>query len=218
MKAAAIGVRAHSGWGALVVVSGNPGSIEVIDRRRIAVADLNLAGANQPYHFAQKYALPEAERYLAHCATASERLALEALNDIVRELRRREYLAMGCAILLASGRPLPFLSNILASHSLIHAAEGEFFRRAFGNASERLGIQVAGIPERELDGRAEAVFGSRTIQLRQEIAAVGRSLGPPWTTDQKTACLAALLVLASEQEQGRRDRRVRCAAHPPVPH
>lgn len=200
MKRAAIGVRAHSGWGALVVVSGNPSNVEVIDRRRIAITDPNMTGANQPYHFAQKQTLPDAERYLAGCATASERLALEAIGDVVKELRCREYVVVSCAILLASGRALPSLSKILASHALIHAAEGEFFRRAFWIASERLEIPVTGIPERELDGRAEALFSSRTIQLRREIASLGRSLGPPWTTDQKTASLAALLVLASEQE------------------
>jgi hypothetical protein len=203
MKRAAIGIRAHSGWGALVVVSGSPATVDVIDRKRIAVTDPNIAGANQPYHFAQGQRLPEAERYLADCAAASERLALEALGEIVKELQRREYVAVSCAILLASGRSLPSLSQILASHSLIHAAEGEFFRRAFWKASERLKIQVTGIRERELDGRAEAVFGSRTIRLRREIGAQGASLGPPWTTDQKTASLAALLVLASERMHGR---------------
>jgi len=170
MKRAAIGIRAHSGWGALVVVSGSPSTVDVIERRRTAITDPNIRGANQPYHFAQGQKLPEAERYLADCAAVSERLALAALGEIVKELRRREYVAVGCAILLASGRSLPSLSQILASHSLIHAAEGEFFRRAFWKASERLEIQVTGIPERQLDGRAEAVFGSGTIQLRREIA------------------------------------------------
>ena len=197
MKRAAIGIRAHSGWGALVVVSASPAPVDVIDRRRIAVTDPNMAGANQPYHFAQGQKLPEAESYLADCAAVSERLALAALHEIVKELRRRECVVVGCAILLASGRTLPSLSQILASHSLIHTAEGEFFRRALWKASERLELQVTGIRERELDGRAEAVFGSGTIQLRREIATLGASLGPPWTTDQKTATLAALLVLAS---------------------
>lgn len=203
MKRAAIGIRAHSGWGALVVVSGSPSTVDVIDRRRIAITGPNIAGANQPYHFAQGQKLPEAERYLADCAAVSERLAFEALGEIVKELKRREYVAVSCAILLASGRSLPSLSQILASHALIHAAEGEFFRRAFWKASERLEIQVTGIREQDLDGRAETVFGSGTIQLRREIATLGRSLGPPWTTDQKAACLAALLVLASEQKQSR---------------
>jgi hypothetical protein len=34
--------------------------------------------------------------------------------------------------------------------------------------------------------------------LRSEIAGLGSSLGPPWTADQKNACLAAMLVLRNE--------------------
>src|SRR6267143_6650973 len=112
MKRAAIGIRAHSGWGALVVVSGSPSTVDVIDRRRIAITDPNIAGASQPYHFAQGQKLPKAERYLADCAAVSERLAFEALGEIVKELKRRDYVAVGCAILLASGRSLPSLSQI----------------------------------------------------------------------------------------------------------
>lgn len=203
MKRAAIGIRAHSGWGAVVAVSGGVAGFEVIQRRRIAITGAAFKGSNQPYHFAQGLKLSEAEAYLADCAAASERLALEALGALVEDLRRREYAAACCAILLASGRLLPSLSEILASHPLIHTAEGEFFRTAFRKASERLGIPVTGIRERELPGRAGDVFGSDTFQLQKQLAAAGRSLGPPWTTDQKTASLAALIVLANERRQSR---------------
>jgi hypothetical protein len=196
MKRASIGIRAHSGWGAAVTVSRSSGSIEVIDRRRIAITEPNVAGANQPYHFAQGKKLAEAEAYLADCAAVSERLAAEGLVEMVEELRRREYAVGSCAILRASGRPLPSLAQILVSHPLIHTAEGEFFREAFRKACGRLEIQVTGIRERDLDARAEAAFGSRAAQVQSEIAALGKSVGPPWTTDQKTASLAALLVLS----------------------
>jgi hypothetical protein len=186
MKQAAIGIRAHSGWGAVVVVSASGGTIDVIDRRRIAITDPNIAGANQPYHFAQGQELPDAEAYLADCAALSKRLALQGLGEVVDELRRREYVPVGCAILLASGRPLPSLSKILDAHPLIHTAEGEFFRQAFWKACDHLEIPVTGIRERDLDGQTE---------FRDRIAALGKSVGPPWTADQKIASLAAWLVL-----------------------
>src|SRR5947208_2598466 len=53
MKRAAIGIRAHSGWGALVAISGSPGSLRIIDRRRVIVADDAIAGSKQPYHFSE---------------------------------------------------------------------------------------------------------------------------------------------------------------------
>ncbi len=198
MQRAAIGIRPHSGWGALVVVAGNPGAIQVLDRRRIAIAP-NLKGANQPFHFVKDRSLPAAERYLAECAAASEQLALEALRETIEEARRRRKIVASCAILLAAGRNLPPLSKILASHPLIHTAEGEFFRQSFRSAGERLNLPVTGIRERDLDPRAQAVFGADTDSVKREIAGLGSSLGPPWTTDQKSACLAALLVLADSK-------------------
>ena len=197
MKPAALGIRAHSGWGALVAVCLNP--VNVVARQRITIAGPDCAGANQPYHFAKGQSLPKAEQYLAEYAGVSERLAFAALGGVVEELNQHGYLAVGCAILQAAGRPLPALEQILASHSLIHTAEGEFFRRAFWKAAERRQIRVTGIRERDLAERAEEVFGSRAIELQRAIAAQGKALGPPWTTDQKTASFAALLILAAEK-------------------
>lgn len=196
MESAAFGIRAHSGWAALVALSHNPSNLQVLDRRRIVTVDPDMAGGSQPYHFARGQKLPEAEKHLADCAAVSERLAYVALGSIVKELRDREYAVAGCAVLLASGRPLPALSEVLASHPLIHTAEGEFFRTAFWKAGERLKIPVTGIRERDLPSRAQAVFGSRSSRLLRDIATLGGALGPPWTADQKTASLAACVVLA----------------------
>jgi hypothetical protein len=185
MKGAAIGVRAHSGWAALVAVAGRPGSVQVLDRRRIVIADPKGPGANQPYHFAEKLEFGAAEKHLAGCRVISERLALAAVRDVIRELNGYE--VAGAAILLASGRPLPALPEILASHALIHTAEGEFFRQVVRQACEHLGIGVTGIRERELGGDSA---------LQREIAGLGKIVGPPWTQDQKMAALAAMIVLA----------------------
>jgi hypothetical protein len=199
MKRAAIGVRMHSGWGALVAVSNSAGTMEVIDRRRVAVTTPGTPGANQPYHFAENFELPEAEKFLGNCFAASKRLALTAVRDVVGELRGRQYLVVGSAILLASGRPLPPLPKILASHALIHAAEGEFFREAFSKACEGLDISVTGFRERNLDECVQTTFGKAATRIRQQVSSLGRSLGPPWTKDQKTAALAAFVVLANKQ-------------------
>ena len=153
----------------------------------------------QPYHFAQGQPLPAAERHLAKCAASSERLALEGLREVTDEIGRGDATVAGCAILLASGRPLPALPRILASHPLIHTAEGEIFRQAFWKAAERLEIPVAGFKERDLEQQALNVFGEAAGQARQTIANLGKVAGPPWTADQKNATLAALLLLAGQK-------------------
>src|SRR5260370_42436697 len=102
MKCAAIGVRMHSGWGALVAVSSSAGTVEVIDRRRITITTPGTPGANQPYHFAERLELPEAEKFLGNCFAASKRLALAAGPDIVGEMPGRPYRFVASAVLPAS--------------------------------------------------------------------------------------------------------------------
>jgi len=199
MKRAALGIRMHSGWGVLVAVSGDANSVEVVERRRIITADPRIPGANQPYHYAARLGLPESERYLGNCAAVSERLALAAVGEVVRELDGRQYRIVGSAVLLASGRPLPSLSEILASHALIHTAEGEFFRNSIRKACERLKISVTAIRERELDERAKAAFGNAAIRMQRRTSSLGSSIGAPWTKDHKAAALAASMILASEE-------------------
>src|SRR6266852_910298 len=199
MKCAAIGVRMHSGWGALVAVSNNADTVEVIERQRIVVTIPGTRVGNQPYHFAKSLELAEAEKFLGDSFVASKRLALATVRDVVGELRGRQYLVVGSAVLLASGRPLPPLSKILASHALIHAAEGEFFREAFSKACDGLDLSITGFRERNLDECVRTAFGKAATRMCQQISTLGRSLGPPWTKDQKTAALAALVLLANEQ-------------------
>jgi hypothetical protein len=198
MQRAALGVRMHSGWGMLVAISGDAKSIEIVDRRRIATTDPGTYGARQPYHPAASIGLPKSEKYLADCAAVSERLALAAVAEVVRELDGRHYRIVGSAVLLASGRPLPSLSQILASHPLIHTAEGEFFRDAIRKACERLEIPVTAFRERELDEQVKTVFGNAANRMQRRISNLGSSIGPPWTKDHKAAALAASMILARE--------------------
>lgn len=179
----------HSGWGILVAVTGDTAAIEILDRRRVVVMDSGLPGAKQPYHFAAELPPAEAGEFIATSAAASGRLALAALRDIVDELCQRDYQVAGCGLILASGRALPPLAQILASHPLIHTAEGEFFRDAIRQACGRLDIPVAAIREKDLPERAG-------VQKQDTVYRLGKSLGPPWTTDHKAAALAAWMLLA----------------------
>jgi hypothetical protein len=194
--AAVIGIRVHSGWGALVAVSHKAEAVEIVERRRIEIIDPEVPGAAQPYHFAEKLEIREAQKHIEKCARMAATLALACLRDVVSNLRDRGYSVAGAAILLSSGRTLPALEKILASHPMIHTAEGEFFRRAFRQACEAMKIAVTGIRERELEELFTAAFGAAAPKLQQNIAGLGRSLGPPWTQDQKAAALAAAIVFA----------------------
>lgn len=200
MKRAAIGFRMHSGWGALVAVSHAAGAVEILERRRITVIDPKIPGTKQPYHFSERLEFAEAEKFLAKCFAASAQFAVVAIGECVESLRERKCGVSEAAVLLASGRALPPLANILSSHALIHTAEGEFFREAVWKACQSLELAVTGFRERDLNEAMVAGFGKAATKTLRQVADAGRSIGPPWTTDQKTAAIAALLVLSDKQK------------------
>ena len=196
MKICGIGIRVHSGWGALVAVSGEADAVEVIDRRRIQIIDRSVPGAVQPYHFAKELDLGAGQKHVADSAAASAQLALAAMRQVVDHLRSQNYKIVAAAILLSSGRPLPDFETILASHAMIHSAEGEFFRQAFRQACQGLKIPVTGIRERDLDEHAKAALGKdAALVVKKRIAGLGKAIGPPWTTDEKSAALVAVVAL-----------------------
>ena len=192
---AALGLRAHSGWAALVAVAGTPRSPSVLIRRRIELVDPSVRGAKQPYHEAEGKKLSKAGEIIRRCASDAGKLAGQAFREAVAELGRNGHRVAGCGLLLASGRPLPALEAILASHALIHAADGELFRDALAGASEACGVPVTRVREKELLPRVTADLRISAEDVQNAIRELGRSLGPPWTQDEKYAALAGWLAL-----------------------
>jgi hypothetical protein len=196
----ALGFRAHSGWAALVVLAGPPEAPVVVDRRRIELADAAIEGSKQPYHAAEGRKPREAERLLARCMDRSRALARAGLRAVVEELSARDHRVVGCGVLLGSGRALPAdVHKILASHALIHAAEGEMYRDVLVRAGEQLSLRVTGVRERDVLARAGEATGRPGSELQRRVAEMGRRLGPPWRQDEKLATLVAWVALASDQ-------------------
>jgi hypothetical protein len=180
----------------VVAIAGGLGAEEILLRRRVVIIDSKNAGSVQPYHYVAKKEMSAAEKHLARCASISGNLAFESLIQVSAELQDRGFLLKSAAILLSSARPLPDLEAILASHPLIHTAEGEFFRQAFRSAFEKLKIPVTGIRARDIDDTSAKAFGKAAPAIQKRIDGMGRTLGAPWTKDEKMAALAAAIVLA----------------------
>lgn len=196
MNRVALGFRAHSGWAAVVAVAGSPREPDVIHRGRIEVADRSVKGSVQPYHLARTMKLPDAETFLRRITDATNERATEALRAIVADLASKNHRVAACAIVLASGRPLPPLEATLRSHAMVHTAEGELFRGAIAHAGEKCGLRVSGVKERELLQRASAELRIPAVKLKNRLNAMGRLIGSPWTSDEKNATLVAWLALA----------------------
>ena len=179
-----------------MAVAGTPRRPQILDRRRIEIADRSIPGSVQPYHAAEDLPFERAKDLLERCQAASVRLARKAVGDLVSALSAKGYAVAGCGLLLASGRPLPSLKSVLASHALIHAADGEHFRDAIASAARSHRLPVTRVPERELYTKTASRFRLPAEDLQSRVNEAGKPLGPPWTADQKLAALIAWLVLA----------------------
>jgi hypothetical protein len=190
---AALGLRAHSGWAALVAVGGGPGSPHVLDRRRIEMAD--DPESKQPYHAAEELPLAKARALLDRLLREAQERAASDLGAALADLRAGGYDVVGAVVLTASGRALPGLESVLASHALIHSADGEHFRDALAFAGKQHRLPVARIREKDLAAQAAKTLGRSAAVLQAAVTAWGKPLGPPWTQDQKLSALGAWVGL-----------------------
>jgi hypothetical protein len=199
LKRAALGFRAHSGWAALVALTGTADAPAVILRRRLVIADPGISGSKQPFHAAEPMKFEDAESYIRRCTESTRSLAEAAVRVAVAELSGMGLRVAGSCVLQGSGRPTGDLAKILSAHPLIHTAEGQFFRNAIKHACEAGGLKFSGVKERELVDHAAAVLRMRVAELERRATELGKGIGPPWTQDQKLSAIAAWLVLADRQ-------------------
>jgi hypothetical protein len=196
VQTAALGFRVHSGWAAAVVLCGPVDAPVVVDRRKIQLVKIFSYTFRQPYHTAEKMPRQDATKFIRSIQSEAKGLALSALRSLQTDLVEGDFKIVRGALLLASGRALPTLEQILASHALIHTADGVLFRDSLRAACARFNLPLQGIREKELFATASKAFGIQPAALKRRIAAFGQSLGPPWSQDEKFAALGAWLSLS----------------------
>jgi hypothetical protein len=178
----------------LVALAGPTSSPLLFARRRV---ELSRRTPRQPFHAAEELPFAEAEVLVRRATAEASELAERAVRDALAELEAAERTPVAAGLLVAAGRPLPGLREILASHALIHTAEGELFRDVLRQASRRAGLGVAEVREKELEERAARVLRRPATELRRRLAEWGKLVGSPWTQDEKRAALVAWVALAS---------------------
>jgi hypothetical protein len=201
---AALGFRAHSGWTALVAVSLEKGAPVILARERVHLVETFTYEFRQPYHTGGKMLLGQARDFIERVRNEARRLAHRAIHGLQSDLQKQGIVLKGYGLLLASGKPLPNLEKILASHALIHTADGELFREALLHASARCGLKDFTIKERELVEHAGEAFRLKPDALLRRVTELGRPLGSPWSQDEKFATLIAWLALASKSSLTRK--------------
>jgi len=189
----AFGMKAHSGWAALVVLGESGGDFVVADRRRIELVDDEWA--KQPYHAAEDLKPDAARDVVKRGVEAARRIAVREMRAAVKRERERENEVAACAVLVVDPMPDWSVEEILAVHFRMHKAEGVLFRDALVRSAKVCGLKLVEIPEKMLTPHAESALGTPASSLAKEIARLGKTAGPPWGKDQKDAALAALVAL-----------------------
>jgi hypothetical protein len=195
VKEAALGFRVHSGWAAVVAVGLEKGRPTALARERVHLVETFSYTFRQPYHTAEKMGIEEGRAFISGVRREARRLAQRAIRKLQGELPGQGYKLARCGLLLASGRALPALEKVLASHALIHTADGELFREAILHASGRCGLREFTIKDKELLEVAGRKLRLRPADLLRRATELGRELGAPWSQDEKFAALAGWLAL-----------------------
>lgn len=189
----AFGIKAHSGWAALVVLGAGGGALQIVDRRTMELVEqADASWAKQPYHAAEPLSPSAARDLVARGLAAARRLAVREMQHAITRAREAGHHPIACAVLMGEPMPRWTVEEIVAVHFRMHKAEGALFRDALARAAESCSLELRAIPQKQLDQQPGRLDG-----MRKTVAALGKSAGPPWGKDQKDAALAAMIALGT---------------------
>jgi hypothetical protein len=198
----AFGLKAHSGWSALVVLARTRDGYRVIDRRRIQLLELETASwAAQPYHAAEGLTADEARAIVKRGIESAHRAAVREIRAAVERSRSFQHEITGCAVLVPEPMPDWSTEQILAVHFRMHKAEGVLFPDALARAGDACGLNLIRVPEKRLWAEAEKSLALKNDTLLETVASLGKAAGPPWGKDQKSAALAAMMAFARSRRR-----------------
>lgn len=183
MADVALGLRPHSGWAVLVAVTGPP-DVRLVHRDRLEI--LADGDPKQPWHLAQRNGLSpdEAAALAGRVETGAREAADRALAGVLDAVRAAGHPAVAAAV-IGEPRDVPPAERVLASHMLLHAAEGELYRSVLVDAADAAGLAVHVVAPGSIAVDSHAAL----------LAAMGKAAGPPWRADHKLAVVAALDAL-----------------------
>jgi hypothetical protein len=179
----------------MVVLGGTAADPNLLARSRVSLIDEHDLQSKQPYHAVEFLCVEEATGRLEGYMAVAASMAQAALRAQFEELKERDISLRSVGIVDSSGRKQVSLQSILASHALIHAADGDHFRNALFVAAEQCRLQVRRIPARELEAHAGKCLRMPLDRILDIVNKLGRGKGPPWGADQKKAALLAWTLL-----------------------
>jgi hypothetical protein len=191
----ALGFRVKSGWAAAVVLGGPPSAPTILEARRVELSDPDTPATVQPYHAGVGEAQTN-ERTVARLIRLIERCAERSITELLERHRGSGERVVGAGVV---GTSVTDPASIANPHIRAHALEGRLFRTVVDEALTRCGVKTRFMLEQGLQAEAGRALKKPPAALKGELTAMGRLVGGPWRSDQKSAALAAWLLLAARR-------------------
>lgn len=192
MAGAAVGFRIRSGRAIAVLMAGSDRTPSILDCREVPLADPKVAGSVQPYHAALR------QHRLTHMKAAErlvrvvERATRQSVSRLLAEYRALAPPIRHGALVVGS---LIDPETIANQHMRAHALEGRLFRVVVEEALGAAGVQVFPILERNAYESVGSSLARKPEELKQAVAAMGKTRSGPWRADEKLATLGAWAAL-----------------------
>ncbi|HMI92907.1 MAG TPA: hypothetical protein VK509_16140 [Polyangiales bacterium] len=190
VRRVALGFVTHTGRAAVLALAGPLDAPEVLAKARIDVATTFDEGA--VFHVGQELPIAEARALIERSELRFIERARTQLAAFTAPLGAK---LVGAGMVAPETKTLPPIEKILKSHALVHAAEGELYRRVFVEAAAAVAKRPTRVPADQLAKRVATALELTAAKLDARLAALGKVSGKPWAADQKQAALVAWLTL-----------------------
>src|SRR5262245_23368994 len=177
---ATVGFRVKSGCAVAVLLGGSAQTPTVLDRRIIDLCDPGIPETRQPYHAAMGKLEPD-EAKIQRRRKVVVRAAEQSVSELIKEHAANDISVRGAALVVGS---LIDPAKIGNPHVRAHALEGQLFRTVLEDALRSSKVHSIVVRERDLYKRAAEVLGRSELELKVEVATLGRGRKGPWRADE----------------------------------
>jgi hypothetical protein len=191
--AAVLGFRPHTYWTTVVTLAGEAQAPRIIDRAKIVFA---TGEERFVYHQAAEIGAAAAEARIVGVRKATQANLARGIARLVKALKNTGLDVRLAVVPAARSKAGQSLADIVKSHALIHAAEGDFYRDVVAAACGGLGLHVSRVAARDLLLEASRSLDVHAVTLEARLKAMGQAAGPPWSEDHRLAALAAWIGIA----------------------
>lgn len=192
---AALGFRVKSGWATAILLAGPKQAPHVLDRRVVDLCDPDIPASRQPFHATLGLHEAADEKAAARLRMIVERCANKAVKRTIEDYCGRGFGLCGAGLVVGSDIDSTKIKLLKNAHIRVHAQEGRLFRDVLEAALHTNGLNCMVMVERQVYDLAAARLRRPEDELKRVLADLGRTIDGSWRAEEKTAALAAWLVL-----------------------